>query len=208
MKGNAYALMSTDGVFDKPFVFVEGIDFGTDHLPTRNGTFGWDAFSSGASTGQYAMLQLMPYWIDTLQQHGYDLVLIDFYDGARNIKENAALVEKVINLCNAHKNSNESIVVAGASMGGLISRYALRNMEIQNKQHCVRLYISLDAPHLGAYIPLSLQSTLHFMAPHSSEAHSFVYDKLKRPAAKQLLFYQWGITNPYFQLNSYNFNRS
>lgn len=196
VKGNAYTLMSTDGVFDKPFVFVEGIDFGTDHLPTRNGTFGWDAFSSGASTGQYAMLQLMPYWIDTLQQHGYDLVLIDFYDGARNIKENAALVEKVINLCNAHKNSNESIVVAGASMGGLISRYALRNMEIQNKQHCTRLYISLDAPHLGAYIPLSLQSTLHFMAPHSSEAHSFVFDKLKRPAAKQLLFYQWGITDP------------
>lgn len=196
IKGNAYSLMSTDGIFDKPFVFVEGIDFGTDHLPTRNGTFGWDAFSSGASTGQYAMLQLMPYWIDTLQQHGYDIVLIDFYDGARNIKENAALLEKAINLCNAYKNSNESIVVAGASMGGLISRYALRNMEIQNKQHCTRLYISLDAPHLGAYIPLSLQSTLHFMAPHSSEAHSFVYDKLKRPAAKQLLFYQWGIPDP------------
>jgi len=196
VKGNAYPLMSTDGVFDKPFVFVEGIDFGTDHLPTRNGTFGWDAFSSGASTGQYAMLQLMPYWIDTLQQHGYDLVLIDFHDGARNIKENAALVEKVINLCNTYKNSNESIVVAGASMGGLISRYALRNMEIQNKQHCTRLYVSLDAPHLGAYIPLSLQSALYFMAPHSSEAHSFVYDKLKRPAAKQLLFYQWGISDP------------
>ncbi len=196
VKGNAYALLSSDGVFDKPFIFVEGIDFGTDHSATRNGTFGWDAFSSGSTTGQYAMLQLMPYWIDTLQQHGYDLVLIDFYDGARNIKENAALVEKVINLCNSHKNSQHSLVVAGASMGGLISRYALRNMEIQNKQHCTRLYISLDAPHLGAYIPLSLQSTLYFMAPHSSEAHSFVYDKLKRPAAKQLLFYQWGISNP------------
>ncbi len=26
IKGNAYALLSTDGVFDKPFVFVEGID--------------------------------------------------------------------------------------------------------------------------------------------------------------------------------------
>jgi hypothetical protein len=205
VKGNAYTLLSTDGVFDKPFVFVEGIDFGTDHLPTRNGTFGWDAFSSGASTGQYAMLELMPYWIDTLQQHGYDLVLVDFYDGARDIRENAALVEKIIHLCNAHKSSNESIVVAGASMGGLISRYALRSMEIQNKQHCARLYISLDAPHLGAYIPLSLQSTLHFMAPHSSAAHSFVYDKLQRPAAQQLLFYQWGVPDPLLPTNFLNF---
>ncbi len=205
VKGNTYALMSADGVFDKPFVFVEGIDFGTDHNDTRNGTFGWDAFSSGASTGQYAMLELMPYWIDTLQQHGYDLVLVDFYDGARDVRENAALVEKVINLCNEYKSSNESIVVAGASMGGLISRYALRNMEMQNKQHCTRLYISLDTPHLGAYIPLSLQSTLHFMAPFSSAAHSFVYDKLLRPAAQQLLFYQWGIPNPLQPANFLNF---
>ena len=202
VKGNAYTLLSTDGVFDKPFVFVEGIDFGNDHLPTRNGTFGWDAFSSGSATGQYAMLQLMPYWIDTLQQHGYDLVLVDFYDGARDIRENAALVEKIIHLCNAHKSSNESIVVAGASMGGLISRYALRDMELQNKTHCTRLYISIDAPHLGAYIPMSLQSALYFMAPYSSAANSFVYDKLERPAAQQLLFYQWGETN---QLQPTNF---
>jgi len=202
VKGNAYTLLSNDGVFDKPFVFVEGIDFGNDHSATRNGTFGWDAFSSGASTGQYAMLELMPYWIDTLQQHGYDLVLVDFYDGARDIRENAALVEKVINLCNSYKNSEHSIVVAGASMGGLISRYALRNMELQNKQHCTRLYISLDAPHLGAYIPMSLQSALYFMAPYSSAANSFVYDKLERPAAQQLLFYQWGASN---QLQPANF---
>lgn len=205
VKGNAYTLFSDDGVFDKPFVFVEGIDFGNDHLPTRNGTFGWDAFSSGAATGQYAMLQLMPYWIDTLQQHGYDLVLIDFYDGARDIRENAALVEKVINLCNTYKNSEQSLVVAGASMGGLISRYALRSMELQNKSHCARLYISLDAPHKGAYIPLSLQATLHFMAAYSSAAHSFVYDKLQRPAAQQLLFYQWGVPDPLLPTNFLNF---
>lgn len=205
VKGNAYTLLSTDGVFDKPFIFVEGIDFGTDHLPTRNGTFGWDAFSSGAATGQYAMLELMPFWIDTLQQHGYDIVLVDFYDGARDIRENAALLEKIINLCNEYKNEDESIVVAGASMGGLISRYALRNMEIQNKSHCTRLYISLDTPHSGAYIPLSLQSTLYFMAPHSSAAHSFVYEKLQRPAAKQLLFYQWGVPNPLLPTNFLNF---
>jgi hypothetical protein len=202
VKGNVYPLFSSDGVFDKPFVFVEGIDFGNDHLPTRNGTFGWDAFSSGSATGQYAMLQLMPYWIDTLQQHGYDLVLVDFYDGARDIRENAALVEKVINLCNTYKNSEHSVVVAGASMGGLISRYALRNMELQNKPHCTRLYISLDAPHLGAYIPMSLQSALYFMAPYNSAANSFVYDKLERPAAQQLLFYQWGASN---QLQPTNF---
>ncbi len=205
IKGNTYTLLSTNGIFDKPFIFVEGIDFGTDHNSTRNGTFGWDAFSSGSTSGQYSMLQLMPYWIDTLQQHGYDLVLVDFYDGAKDIRENAALVEKVITLCNAYKNSDEPLVIAGASMGGLISRYALRNMEIQNKNHCTRLYISLDAPHLGAYIPLSLQSTLYFMAPHSSAASSFVYDKLERSAAQQLLMYHWGSNDPLLPTKFLNF---
>jgi hypothetical protein len=129
VKGNAYTLLGTDGVFDKPFVFVEGIDFGNDHLPTRNGTFGWDAFSSGSATGQYAMLQLMPYWIDTLQQHGYDIVLVDFYDGARDIRENAALVEKIIHLCTPRhsyalqKKSRcllaGAIASSGADVGGV-----------------------------------------------------------------------------------------
>jgi hypothetical protein len=43
------------------------------------------------------------------------------------------------------------------------------------------------------------------MAPHSAAANSFVYDKLQRPAAKQLLFYQWGVSDPLQPLAFLNF---
>ena len=36
---NAYTLNSEDGIFDRPFIFIEGIDFGNDHYENQNGTF-------------------------------------------------------------------------------------------------------------------------------------------------------------------------
>ncbi|UOX34002.1 T9SS type A sorting domain-containing protein [Flavobacterium sediminilitoris] len=55
-------------------------------------------------------------------------------------------------------------VVLGQSMGGVIARYALRDMENQqidnpsvpSWNHQTSLYISHDAPHQGANIPLSV----------------------------------------------------
>ncbi|MFM7771056.1 MAG: hypothetical protein ACKO8Q_10935, partial [Bacteroidota bacterium] len=51
------------------------------------------------------------------------------------------------------------------------------------------------SPHLGANIPLALQSTIYFLASFIPEASSFVTTKLERPAAMQLLCYQWGASN-------------
>ena len=202
VEGRAYTLNSEDGVFDKPFVFVEGIDFGIDrdghtiHEEHRHGTFGWCEFTSGFQDPDvsddfeygYDNLQRMPQLLNELRANGYDLVLVDFYDGAEELSFNAMLVEEVLRLCNAYKEGQEPLVVAGASMGGVISRYALRDMEINGEDPCTRLWISFDAPHKGAHIPRALQEAIKFSLEHGGQSAQLFRDRyLMRPAAQQLL---------------------
>ena len=193
--GHAYVKLGADGVFDKPFLFVEGIDFGTDRTATRNGTFGWNELVTGNESGAYSMLSLMPIFLDSISQRGYDLVLLDFVDGAADIKKNAALLRQLIQLCNMYKEGSNENVIAGASMGGIVSRVALREMELNGMCHECSHYICLDSPHLGANIPLSLQATIYFLSEFVPEAELFVSEKLERDAAKQLLCYHWGNAN-------------
>lgn len=203
--GRAYTLTSSDGVFDKPFLFIEGIDFGLDrsghpiHEEYRHGTFGWCEFSSGFQdpdvnddlTYGYDDLHLMPVLLNELRARGYDLVLVDFYDGAQRLEMNARLVQEVIRLCNMHKQGQEALVVAGASMGGVISRFALRDMELHGEDHCTRLWISFDAPHAGAHIPRAIQESIRFYANHGQERAQLFRDRyLLRPAARQMLVEQ------------------
>jgi hypothetical protein len=198
----AYTLTSEDGIFDKPFLFVEGIDFGLDrdghpiHDTYRHGTFGWCEFTSGFQDPVvsddieygYDDLHKMLELLNAIRAEGYDLVLVDFYDGATWLQHNSELVQQVIRLCNEYKDGNEPLVVAGASMGGVISRHALRTMELNGEDHCARLWISLDAPHEGAHIPLALQHAIRFNAEHGEQQAQLFRDRyLSRPAAKQLL---------------------
>lgn len=187
--GNAYVLNGNDGVFDKPFLFIEGIDFGTELSELRNGTFGWYEFTCGGGE-DYPFLSMMPEMLNALLEQGYDLVLLDFADGADHIEKNSELLIHLINLVNEHKEGDEELIVSGASMGGQISRIALRKMELAETPHCTRLWISLDSPHRGANVPYGLQTTLSFLAQFNAEAEVFVEQFLKRPAARELLLLQ------------------
>ncbi len=202
VRGRAYTLLSEDGVFDKPFVFVEGIDFGLDrdghpiHDWQRHGTFGWCEFASGFQDPDvnddiiygYDDLHLMPQLLQAIRSDGYDVVLVDFYDGADWLQDNSMLVQHVIRLCNEHKVGAEPLVIAGASMGGVLTRHALRSMELNGEEHCARLWISMDAPHEGAHIPLALQHAIRFSEENGQEqAQLFKQRYLLRPAARQML---------------------
>lgn len=189
VSGNAYVLNGSDGVFDKPFLFIEGIDFGSELSELRNGTFGWHEFSCGGGE-DYPFLSMMPEMLNALLEEGYDLVLLDFADGADHIEKNSELLIHLINLVNEYKEGEEELIVSGASMGGQISRIALRKMELAGTPHCTRLWISLDSPHRGANVPFGLQSTLSFLAQFNAEAEVFVEQFLKRPAARELLLLQ------------------
>lgn len=72
------------------------------------------------------------------------------------------MLEEVIKWVNDQKasaGSTEPNVVLGQSMGGLIARYALADMEQDNDpttNHDTSLYISHDAPHQGAHLPVGI----------------------------------------------------
>ena len=64
---------------------------------------------------------------------------------------------KWVNTQKANNGSTFQNVVLGQSMGGLVARYALKDMENKGLNHDTRLYVSHDTPHLGANVPLSVQ---------------------------------------------------
>jgi hypothetical protein len=88
-------------------------------------------------------------------------VYVDWANGTDYLQSNAYLLEKVIQIVNSRKaaaGSTQPNVVIGQSMGGVIARYALRDMENRGQQrHNVRLYISHDAPQQGANVPQGYQ---------------------------------------------------
>jgi hypothetical protein len=83
-------------------------------------------------------------------------------------------------------------------MGGLISRYALNYMEDQNMSHETRLWISFDAPHHGANVPIGFQHQFNFLAfglddfwvlgdQNVEELQPIIDGMLKSSAARQML---------------------
>ena len=93
---------------------------------------------------------------------GYDIVFIDYANGTDDIRRNAALFKEVVNWVNQEKATNGSIeknVVLGISMGGLVARYGLAQMEraAPNSSN-TRLLVTHDSPHRGANTPLGLQA--------------------------------------------------
>lgn len=193
ISGNAYLKYNCNPTSDsltKPFIFVEGVDFNLAETALKLGDFGWPSFIG--SDPDFPMLSNASEMLQLLREAGYDIILLDFSDGARSITENAALLVSLIEKVKQHTANKEPLVLAGASMGGQITRYALSWMEQQGLTHCCRLWISLDSPHTGANIPPGIQHSLEFLADASldnAEAQDKFASTLLRPAARQMLRY-------------------
>ena len=88
-------------------------------------------------------------------------------------------------------------------MGGQISRYALAYMEANNIEHNTRLWVSIDSPHLGANIPIGLQTLVRQVMSDNALAQDFVNNHLGSAAAKQQLIEQlggWNTSNVHQEL--------
>ena len=175
----------------RPFVFVEGIDFGLsgEASPWRNGDFGWSEFWGCDPVG-YPMMASMPTLVDSLVHRGFTPVLIDFEDGDADLFVNAELLIDILEHLRDHRTDPRPMVVSGASMGGQLARIALRTMELRGEPTCTALYVSLDSPHQGANVPIGLQQLLHFLEEDGSPALHALLGALQSPAARQLLLRQ------------------
>lgn len=187
---NVYMMDMGSPDLGRPFVFVEGIDFGLNgpNSELRLGDFGWSAFN-GCSLEHYPMMANMPVLIDSLMERGFHPILVDFEAGAGDIFANAELLADILVHLDAFKTDVRPIVLSGASMGGQIARIALRLMENEGEPHCAQLYLSLDSPHLGANIPIGLQQIIDALTSNNGSVGT-LSDALSAPAARQLLLKQ------------------
>ncbi|MBT8246050.1 MAG: hypothetical protein HKP48_00115 [Winogradskyella sp.] len=143
--------------------------------------------------------------IEVLRSQGYDVILVNqptYTRGTKTIDGGADYIERNarnhvslynhLNITLLANGSSEKLVIVGPSMGGQISRYALAYMEKNNIPHNTRLWVSIDSPHLGANIPIGIQSMINLLDAFgdSAAANDFYYNQLKSTAAEQQLIEQ------------------
>lgn len=189
----------------KPLIIVEGIDFGFDFKPTdcyggKCGSMGLIDLMNGYMLNphvsrfvnnreEWAAIRKAPEMLRRFRESGYDIFYIDFHNGADYMENNAMLVVEFIKMLNQRKCSREEIAVVGTSMGGVVARFALNYMEKNRIPHCVRTFVSFDAPQQGANIPLGLQSFLQYYKGKLPAVKRNFDQKINRPATRQLLLY-------------------
>ena len=144
---------------------------------------------------------------DSLRLKGYDVIVLNFPNyntletgvirdgGADYIERNAMVLIKLIQQVNdslQHNGSSEKLVIIGPSMGGQISRYALKYMENNSMNHNTRLFVAFDSPNLGANIPLGLQGAIWFGAYINNDEFSLdkYTNSIRSIAARQMLIHQ------------------
>jgi hypothetical protein len=171
---------------------------GSDH-EVGNSTFNWATLVSGIDAEGIGLndplkVEKAPQLLNNLICAGYDIILIDFISGQQYIENNGealftALSE--IKQMMVANGSTEKMAVCGASMGGLVARYALRKHELAGHTDWFSHFISFDSPQKGANINLGLQYTLkHLMTiPLLGNEPIEAYKKVTCPSASQLVRY-------------------
>ncbi|TXD81836.1 T9SS type A sorting domain-containing protein [Subsaximicrobium wynnwilliamsii] len=216
-------LDSNDGILDKPIILLDGFDPGDTR--TISGIYDLLNFTDASGNqnlgdlvraeGFDVVILNFPRYLrladatllnlsDVADTNGDSIIdesdfpagssLID--GGADFLERNAMLLLDLINTLNADKVGEEELVIIGPSMGGIISKYTLNYMENQSIAHETRLWISFDAPHLGANVPLGFQHQFNFLGfglgnLNITQLQPVVNGLLKAPAARQMLIDQF-----------------
>lgn len=170
--GEAYVYLSdANDTLTDPIVVVEGFDL--------DNSMNWDEL--------YALLNREGL-LENLRSMGFDAVVLNFSDATDYVQRNAFVLVELIEQVNALIGPETDVAVVGASMGGIVSRYALAYMETNGLSPNARTFISFDSPQTGANIPLGIQYWLAFFADLSDDAAGLLA-ALDSPAARQLLAY-------------------
>jgi len=172
--GEAYVYLADEhAALTNPVILIEGFDL--------DNSMGWEELYELLNREQL---------LETIRARGFDAVVLNFTDAVDYIQRNAFVAVELLRQVQAAVGPRQTIAVAGASMGGLVGRYALAYMETLEIEHAVRTFISFDSPQTGADIPLGLQYWLWFFADESPDAAALLA-ALDSPAARQLLIYHY-----------------
>lgn len=172
----------SDGSIRKPYLIVSGFD------PTDKNRL----VDKSNKVNLYRVSNKDGY-LDTLRNNGYDIIIYRSQNSTRSIIPNALNLVSFIKKINREKTSDNELIIAGASMGGLVVRYALTYMEYHKIDHQTKLFISVDSPQEGANVPLGIQ----FMIKYLNEDLLDAVDGLKKAenemlnsaAAQEMLLY-------------------
>jgi len=155
----------------KPLLLVEGFP----------GNYAWGDMWRYANRSNFACDMLA---------RGHDLVFVRFPKGPARIQANAYALIGAIQWALANReNPDDQLIVGGFSMGGLVARYALAFMEHERKSdpampdHETARFFTIDSPHEGANVPVSVQALAQAMDAHGKHA-----TQLRSNAAQQMLF--------------------
>lgn len=170
--GEAYVYLAEGhAALTDPVVVIEGFDL--------DDTMDWDVL--------YALLN-QENLLEDLRAQGRDAVVLNFTAATDPIQRNAYLVVKLLQTVQGAIAPGRTFPLVGASMGGLVGRFALTYFEHEGLPHGVNTFVSFDAPQAGAVIPLGMQYWLDFFQGESDEA-AYLLSRLDTPAARQMLLY-------------------
>lgn len=159
---------------EEPFIFADGFGKGATSLDEV-----WRLMNESGYP-----------FVDELRRRGKDLIILGYADKTAYIQENAFVAVDCIEKAIAKRSGGKKLVTGGGDMGGLVTRYALAWMETKKRDHQTATYLSYDAPHNGAWVPLMAQWAAHFYGnnkkpdPRAQEFSQLI----NSPAAQELLF--------------------
>ena len=168
-KGTAYVYFAQDGTgLDNTIVFADG-------------------FPGHSLDFLYDRLKAFDTWQDLNQGHA--MIVLTYDDGRTYVQANAFVAVQLIETLKA--KTTKPLTVAGVSMGGLITRYALGYMQQNNMPAQTDIFLCFDSPHNGACIPLGVQTGASFLSSESAAADAS-WKLLTSTAAKQMVVYHTG----------------
>ncbi len=152
-----YASNNNTGKIVKPLIYVDGFDpdINDPSFPSSGDNYYFFTSTLDVDYNTVANITL-DYGLD--DQNSYDLIYVQWKNGTDYIERNAYLLESIITWVNSNKTPGQQNVIVGLSMGGLVTRFALRDMEMNGISHDTRLFVSHDAPMWGANVPVSIQA--------------------------------------------------
>ena len=117
-------------------------------------------------------------------------LVVRYRNGSDAIQRNAGFVRAVLEWATDRYRlvATDRIVLQGVSMGGVVTRYALQSMETDGRAHLVDLWVSVDAPQRGAYIPIGMQ---HLADLYRDRGGAAALATIDTPAARQLLTHHY-----------------